>query len=226
MESTDTVKVSVLSDEDIPTGFQVVSKSFGHNAPFVDIYFPNHDTPLGQVQGSERLTTWKRTSKNSTFLKAVISSDSQDAHEDLPERIVGIGIWTLMKTAPPPELGKAENTETWPNEDDREFMTCLWRDYVKPRSQAVNDSNGKGVYVLELLAVHPDYQGLGAGTALVKWGTDAADEQRIKAVVESSPAGRRVYEKCGFHTEIEEMRFDTGEEFTKRRKPKLTFMVR
>jgi GNAT superfamily N-acetyltransferase len=33
--------------------------------------------------------------------------------------------------------------------------------------------------VLELLAVHPDYQRLGAGTALVKWGTKAADEQRL-----------------------------------------------
>ena len=33
--------------------------------------------------------------------------------------------------------------------------------------------------VLELLAVHPDYQRLGAGTALVKWGTHAADDKRV-----------------------------------------------
>lgn len=34
--------------------------------------------------------------------------------------------------------------------------------------------------VLELLAVHPDYQGLGAGSGLVRWGTDKADEQGIE----------------------------------------------
>lgn len=34
--------------------------------------------------------------------------------------------------------------------------------------------------VLELLAVHPEYQRLGAGAALVKWGTQVADEKRLK----------------------------------------------
>lgn len=37
--------------------------------------------------------------------------------------------------------------------------------------------------VLELLAVHPDHQRLGAGTALVKWGTKAADEQGLKVMI-------------------------------------------
>ncbi|KAI2610537.1 hypothetical protein GGR54DRAFT_370814 [Hypoxylon sp. NC1633] len=219
MVQTGSVSAVILADEDIPTCFQVVSLSFAHDKPFVDIYFPNHDTPHGQAQGSERLTAWKRTSKDSTFLKAVIQEDSQ-------EQIIGIGIWTLMKTAPPAELEKAENIEAWPDEADREFMARLWKDYVVPRSQAVENSNGKGAYVLELLAVHPDYQRLGAGTALVQWGTNAADELGVQAVVESSPVGRRVYQKCGFHIDIEEMRFDVGERFANRRKPLLTFMTR
>ncbi|XXH00584.1 hypothetical protein Hte_006932 [Hypoxylon texense] len=217
MAPTGKVSISLLSDEDIPICFQILSQSFGHDKPFVDIYFPNHDTPQGQVQGSQRLTTWKHASKNTTFLKAVVSPDTKDAHDGSPERIIGFGIWTLMKTAPPAELEKAENIETWPDEDDREFMARLWKDYVIPRSQAVEDSGGKGAY---------DYQRLGAGTALVEWGTNAADELGVKAVVESSPAGRRVYQKCGFRTEIEEMRFDTGERFAKRRKPILIFMSR
>lgn len=37
--------------------------------------------------------------------------------------------------------------------------------------------------VLELLAVHPDYQRLGAGKALVQWGTKAADEQGLQVVL-------------------------------------------
>jgi GNAT superfamily N-acetyltransferase len=80
--------------------------------------------------------------------------------------------------------------------------------------------------VLELLAVHPDYQRMGAGTALVTWGVQVSDKLQVKSVVEGTPAGRRVYEKCGLSAEIEEMRFDVDEEFSDRAKPKLSFMTR
>ena len=48
----------------------------------------------------------------------------------------------------------------------------------------------------------------------------------LQAIVEGTPVGRHLYEKCGFRVEIEEMRFDVGEEFAGRRKPKLTFLTR
>jgi len=38
----------------------------------------------------------------------------------------------------------------------------------------------QGQTVLELLAVDPDYQRLGAGNALVSWGTRVADEKSLK----------------------------------------------
>ncbi|OTA55138.1 hypothetical protein K449DRAFT_425982 [Hypoxylon sp. EC38] len=222
MPAAGKVDVALLSDEEIPICFQILSKSFGHDAPFVDIYFPGHDTPSGQVQGSRRLMEWKQTSKNSTFLKAVIPAGPGNQ-----ERVIGFAIWTYMKEAPPADLDKVEDVkEVWPDEDDREFMTRLWGDYVVPRTQVINGSSGKGVYVLELLAVHPDYQRLGAGTALVSWGTKAADKQGLKAVVEGTPIARHLYEQCGLHAEIEEMRFDVGEEFSGRRKPKLNFLTR
>ncbi|KAI1376848.1 hypothetical protein F4677DRAFT_418204 [Hypoxylon crocopeplum] len=222
MGPTDQIRVALLSDEDINECFQVLSKGFGHEAPFVDIYFPDHDTPSGQAQGSKRLKTWKQTSTDSTFLKAITRAGRGDQ-----EHIIGLAIWTHMKESPPAELDKVEDVqEVWPDKDDREFMTCLWKDYVVPRTRAINDSAGKGVYVLELLVVHPDYQRLGAGKALVKWGTQAADEQGLMAVVEGTPIGRRLYEQCGLSAEIEEMRFDVGEKFIGRKKPKLIFMTR
>lgn len=142
MASTTKVSVGLVEDEEMPTCFQVVSESFGHDAPFVDIYFPLHDTPSGQAQGSKRLAAWKHNSPRSSFLKTVV----QTGHEK-QERIVGLAVWTHMKEAPPAELDKTENVEeVWPNEGDREFMTRLWRDYVVPRTRAIEDSGGKGVY--------------------------------------------------------------------------------
>lgn len=215
------VDVALVSNEEIPTCVEVVSKAFGHDAPFIDIYFPNHDTPSGQAQASKRLVAWN-DSGSSTFLKAIARAD-----DGSQEYIIGIAIWTFMKEAPPAELSEAEDVEEfWPDEDDREFMTRLWREYVIPRTQTIKDSGGKGVYVLELLAVHPEFQRLGAGRALVEWGTKAADEQGVKAVVEGTPVGRRVYEKCGLSAEIEEMRFDVGDEYIGSRKPNLVYLTR
>ncbi|KAI1423426.1 hypothetical protein F5Y12DRAFT_716378 [Xylaria sp. FL1777] len=224
MSSSTKVDVTFVSDEDIPECFRIVSESFGHNEVFVDSYFPNHATPSGRVQGSNRLMTWKNTSPESVFLKAVVSVEESAT---VKEQVVGLAVWTHMKDIPPEKLEEAENAEEfWPDLNDRKFMAALWKDYVKLRSQAVRDSRGNGVYVLELLAVHPDYQRLGAGTALVSWGIKASDKAQVKAVVEGTKVGRRLYEKCGFSAEIEEMLFDTGGEFAERAKPELIFLTR
>lgn len=37
-----------------------------------------------------------------------------------------------------------------------------------------------------MLAVRPGYRRLGAGTALVEWGTKAADEQGLQVTMKSS----------------------------------------
>lgn len=118
-----TVQVALVTDEEIPTCFQLLSKSFGSNAPFVNAYFPRHDTPEGQAQGSKRLLEWKTVSPESTFLKAV-----RTAEEDGEEQIIGFAVWTRMNQAPPSNLSEAQNVvEIWPDAQDREYMTRLWR---------------------------------------------------------------------------------------------------
>lgn len=141
-----TIFVAPVSDHEIPICFQATSESFGHDAPFFDIYFPNHDTSSGQAEGSKRLIEWKQAEKNSTFLKAVTTA--QDGQGDWGQPIIGFAIWTHMKEAPPAELGKAEANadEIWPDGDDREFMARMWREYVIPRTKAIEGSGGKGVY--------------------------------------------------------------------------------
>lgn len=54
------------------------------------------------------------------------------------------------------------------------------------------------VIALEILAVEPQSQGRGAGSMLVKWGTDLADSMGAEAVVEGSDAGKPLYEKHGY----------------------------
>ncbi|KAK4551888.1 hypothetical protein LTR86_010789 [Recurvomyces mirabilis] len=52
--------------------------------------------------------------------------------------------------------------------------------------------------LLDLLFTDPDHQHQGIGSQLVRWGCGEADRTNMTAIVEASPAGRRMYEKHGF----------------------------
>ena len=221
---TNRITVALVSDEDIPTCMQILTKSFGNDEPFLDAWFPHHWTQSGQAQGTKRLKTLGRASPDSIFLKAV--TQPSDGGE---EQIVGYAIWKHEKETIPSELDEVEEEDVekvWPDKNDRAYMAQLWRDYVVPLNRAVEQSDGKGVYILEFLAVLPEYQGMGAGAALVKWGTNAADKQGVSSVVVGTPVARRLYEKCGMVPDARVMRFEVGEgfaEFEGRRRPELTF---
>lgn len=53
-------------------------------------------------------------------------------------------------------------------------------------------------WFLDMLSVHPDYQGQGHGRALVNWGKDQARTDGICASVTSAEMKEGFYEKMGF----------------------------
>lgn len=146
MATQPNLEIALCSDADIPTCFQVLSRGFGHDAPFLDAHFPNHDTEFGQAQGIKRLLAWKKASEGSSFFLKAVARDSVQQERDRGT-ISGFAIWTHMKTPPSPNIEDIENVaEVWPNAHDAEFMRRMWREYVVPRSEAVMESNGAGIY--------------------------------------------------------------------------------
>lgn len=51
---------------------------------------------------------------------------------------------------------------------------------------------------LDMLATHPNYNGRGLGSQLLRWGLHRADEAGVDTFLASTPQGRRLYEKYGF----------------------------
>ena len=51
---------------------------------------------------------------------------------------------------------------------------------------------------LDYLTTIPSHQGKGVATLLVRSGLVEADRARLKTIVMSTSAGKRLYEKCGF----------------------------
>jgi GNAT superfamily N-acetyltransferase len=49
-----------------------------------------------------------------------------------------------------------------------------------------------------MLSTHPDHERRGAGSMLMKWGIDIADNLGMKAFVQGSRVGKQLYESHGF----------------------------
>lgn len=62
----------------------------------------------------------------------------------------------------------------------------------------VDDYFGKDQLYLELLATHPDYQGRGAGTRLVRNGLQRAHEANINATLIAAATAESFYIYLGF----------------------------
>ncbi|MGI8405659.1 MAG: GNAT family N-acetyltransferase [Thermomicrobiales bacterium] len=69
-----------------------------------------------------------------------------------------------------------------------ELRRCQ-RDVIQP---------GSVFHVLVAIVVRPQYQGVGVGRALVRWGTDRADAEGLACWVHASEAGSRLFMSVGF----------------------------
>lgn len=73
---------------------------------------------------------------------------------------------------------------------------AMWEDIV--RKKRIEYIGKTSHCYLSNLTTHPEDQGRGAGTILTRWGCEVADDHGVPTYVQSSPAGRQTYEKCGF----------------------------
>lgn len=62
--------------------------------------------------------------------------------------------------------------------------------------------------VLQILVVHPEYQGCGIGTKLLMAGVQEAKSLQLPAWLEASRAGYTLYKKCGFRDVGENLDLD------------------
>ncbi|KAJ6115256.1 acyl-CoA N-acyltransferase [Penicillium sp. IBT 16267x] len=123
-----------------------------------------------------------------TYLK-ILDLESKD-NEGKP-RMVAWGKWD----------------QSMPNERGPRFFLPWSEDMMPDRCDLAFDgfeANRKKVMgeerhiFLDTLCTHPDYWRRGAGSMIVKWGCDLADQEGISAYLDASKNGAPLYEKFGF----------------------------
>lgn len=88
----------------------------------------------------------------------------------------------------------------WPNRAGDPNKIDLF-ERTAPFHQHLWSGDREESWYLEVLGVHPDYQGRGIGNNLVQWGLDQAERENICASVMSASGKDAFYQKCGFNVQ-------------------------
>lgn len=155
--------------------------------------------------------------KSETFLH-VAELLPEDGPADGPGEIVAIAKWTLYREPRAEEEWKADEftatTEIFGEGSNLEVINAFiggmnqkQRDHTKGEAALCNLPYPLLPIrapvltprpVLGVLACKPNRQRMGAGSALLKWGSDLADSLGIPCRLEASPAGYPLYRKFGY----------------------------
>ncbi|KAJ6111518.1 hypothetical protein N7523_007579 [Penicillium sp. IBT 18751x] len=128
----------------------------------------------------------------------VIDPKSKDANGR--PRIVAYAKWDLSM---PDERGR--RFPPWHEDMDKQDCDDFVAKLEGNRQRCFGDTKN---YYLDMLGTHPDYRKRGAGSMLVKYGCDLADEHGVGAYVDASKAGAPLYAKFGF---VDESGPDSGD---------------
>ncbi|MCJ1416060.1 hypothetical protein MMC32_002395 [Xylographa parallela] len=206
------LSLEFCEDSDMPRVFAIISDAFGEHHPHISVLFPNHTTTTGRAQGAERLLQMKQNDPHARFLKVTDTATGE---------IVGQAIWLIYNDH---EEELELSGDYWQNEEDRHYAAELHRGYLAPRRNVIRRAKGP-VVCLDILTVDPKRQFGGAGSKLVRWGVEQADQMGAKMVVEASIFGRHLYEQNGFRV-LEHCKVEVSAQWANKPKVRFFFMHR
>ncbi|KAJ5900014.1 Acyl-CoA N-acyltransferase [Penicillium taxi] len=93
------------------------------------------------------------------------------------------------------DTNQHEASVTWPTSSDKDLCTLFFGMMEASHHRLMGN---RPHFYLDILGVHPSYQGRGLAGKLLRWGLERADEQGVEVYLNATPSGRPVYAKHGF----------------------------
>ncbi|KAK7923962.1 acyl-CoA N-acyltransferase [Apiospora marii] len=169
---------------DLPRGLEIEKLAYAPN-PFTPFLFPGPFPEEAKQMRSEYFIKTLEEDKTARHVKVIDTEIEGDEHEQM---IAWAKVHVHME---PPELaprvfGAGSNIEA---------CEKLWGGMMAQRARVVGD---KPHVYLHMLQTHPTQQGRGAGTMLIQWALEQAQELSLPAYLEASVDGHSLYLKNGF----------------------------
>ncbi|KAF8853522.1 hypothetical protein BDZ45DRAFT_657901 [Acephala macrosclerotiorum] len=212
------LELSVATEDDIPQIIRFQYAAFHSINPMHRLIYPSPlPVPDSIIRSTidRTLKAWREDQKHITW--AIVKDTDTKVKDvfgdgEVKERVVAAAKWIIW----PPGEALKEGEKRWPDKidaswvkpsedpekpnlgngaaDDKEYVEWVMEEFFSRRRERIVGS----AVLLDVCCTDPEYHRRGAGKMLVQWGTGRADELGVKAFVEASLEGRRLYESCGF----------------------------
>ena len=169
--------------EDVPGFVEIVVPAFSTN-PIHSRVFPEGDITLDFWTSS--LAEEIQDPKARFIVIEDVDTNTPTLVAFAKWNVVPEGV--LPDEPPPPD-------SFWPKEGDVELGIQFFGDLLRMHQGFMTTEPH---WYLELIATRSKYQGKGAASKLVQWGTDEADKAGQKCYLDATPDGRGLYIKYGF----------------------------
>ncbi|KAK3068668.1 hypothetical protein LTR53_013582 [Teratosphaeriaceae sp. CCFEE 6253] len=111
--------------------------------------------------------------------------------------IVAMGRW-IAPRAEDSETQPGTNPGRWgdfPRYCNMQLASALFGSFARKRQEMMGSRKH---YYMELLVTAEGNKGRGAGTMILQYGCSLADQEKVECYIDSSPAGKPLYEKFGW----------------------------
>ncbi|KAJ5404299.1 hypothetical protein N7509_004170 [Penicillium cosmopolitanum] len=187
--------------------FEVQTASPGDSASLTETFFSTFSDDFNR-------TMFPANPEVSAFLQnTILEVNTEHQHEILlkvtdpsnAEVVAAFAKWILPIVSADLAAGADANADQdrhehsaatkWPASSDAKLCDMFFGTMEKHHEEIMD---GRPHYYLEILGVHPSYQGRGLASKLLKWGLARADEEGVEVYLSSSPEGKPLYDKNGF----------------------------
>jgi GNAT superfamily N-acetyltransferase len=193
---------------DLPSIVRAQYAAFHPHEAMHRILFPSPDPPTPSILSrtvDRQLQAWHADPQHITWLKV---------SDDETGEVVAAAKWFVWAPDTSPPSAQDGAAARWPatisadwilesergtgncgaGVEDKPFVEYIVEEFFRRRRDRIQGP----CVLLDQCFCAPAHQRRGAGKMLVKWGTQRADELGVRAFVEASLTGRRLYESCGF----------------------------
>ncbi|KAJ9095681.1 hypothetical protein QFC21_005553 [Naganishia friedmannii] len=197
----DSIRLQII-DKNTPQStfndlFHLLMAAFGDGGPIWDHMCPPPRLPLEKQAAIGGLQQALDAGKSNVLFVLAVGS-----FPDGEERTLGMAVWGKPGYRYTP---LSEETMTQAERDAFEGYDLEFRNEWKGTSQRHRDElmGDEPYWYMSGLAIHPSYQKYKIGSTLLDHGLAFADAANLPVLLESSLAGKRLYESRKFVKEIE-----------------------
>lgn len=189
------LKLLLLEDSDFEIYPELVWSAFKDD--LMGVLYPNGYSEADRKQTAKKSLQKHYKNQPASVWKKVVDTDLPN--DDPMRKIVSVAHWHFYTEPRSAAELDAEEEESAAEEPSEGLNTAFSDQFFGDIDRIRRETMGEKPYILlHMLCVRPSHHRRGIGGTHLSWGDEQADKLGLPLYLESSPMGRKLYEKHGY----------------------------